>query len=358
MSINPQQLPDKLKSGLKSAYLLAGEEPLLLEEAGDALRAKARAEGYDERQVLHVEGGFDWDQLHAASENLSLFASRRILEVRLGDKSPGVEGSRALKEWLEKPPVDTLLILHVGKLDKGSRDSAWFSAFEKNGVAVYAWPVKLDELPRWINLRLQTVGLRAVDDAAELLAARTEGNLLACAQEIEKLKLLCPDGAVTPARVFEATADSASFDAFDLVAKALSGQPAATLQVVNRLREEGVEVIPIVAALVYALRSLYQAGRQVAAGDSVERALAAARIFGPRQDLYKLALRRLPPAKVLDFIKEASWVDRVAKGAGQTADQHSPRGSLRLDPWPELVKLSVRLSGTPLPISWRATRPA
>jgi DNA polymerase-3 subunit delta len=341
MSITPAQLQAQLKSRLAPAYLLAGEEPLLLQEAADDIRAKARAGGYSERDVLHVDAHFDWDQLHAAGENLSLFASHRILEVRLGDKSPGVDGSRALKEWLGKPSPDTLLILHAGALDKGSRDSAWFAAFEKHGVAVYAWPVRLEELPRWIENRLRPTGLRAVDDAIELLAARTEGNLLACAQEIEKLKLLCPDGLMTPARVLEAAADSANFDAFDLVEKAFCGQQAATVQVVSRLREEGVDVVPIMGALIYALRVLYLAGRQVAAGQSVDSALAAARIFGPRQNPYKQALRRLPPDKVLDFIKDASWVDRAAKGAAPA------------EPWPELLKLATRLSGVPL----RASRP-
>ncbi len=341
MPIKPEQISSQLSRGLAAVYLLAGEEPLLLQEAADAIRARARAEGFTERDVLHVEAHFDWDQLHAVGENLSLFSSRRILEVRLGDKSPGVEGSKALKEWLAKPSPDTLLILHAGALDKGSRESVWFAAFEKHGVAVYAWPVKLEELSRWIEDRLRGTGLRATDDAIELLAARTEGNLLACAQEIEKLKLLCPDGLMTPARVLEAAADSANFDAFDLVEKAFCGQQAATLQVVNRLREEGVDVVPIMGALIYALRMLYSAGRKVAAGQSVDSALMAARIFGPRQNPYKQALRRLPPDKVLDFIKDASWVDRAAKGAAPA------------EPWPELVKLAARLSGVPL----RTTRP-
>ncbi|MGH8454097.1 MAG: DNA polymerase III subunit delta, partial [Nevskiales bacterium] len=197
MPIKPEQIPAQLNRGLATAYLLAGEEPLLLQEAADAIRARARAEGYSEREVLHVETGFDWHRLHAAGENLSLFASRRILEVRLGDKGPGVEGAEALTAWLETPVPDTLLIVHASKLDKRGRESAWFAAFERAGVAVYAWPVSSADLPRWIEARLRTASLRAANDAIELLTARTEGNLLACAQEIEKLKLLCPDAVVT-----------------------------------------------------------------------------------------------------------------------------------------------------------------
>ncbi|MGH8458790.1 MAG: DNA polymerase III subunit delta, partial [Nevskiales bacterium] len=169
MPIKPEQIPAQLNRGLATAYLLAGEEPLLLQEAADAIRARARAEGYSEREVLHVETGFDWHRLHAAGENLSLFASRRLLEVRLGDKGPGVEGSEALVAWLENPAPDTLLIVHAGKLDKRGRESAWFAAFERAGVAVYAWPVSSAELPRWIEARLRAAGLRANNDTIELL---------------------------------------------------------------------------------------------------------------------------------------------------------------------------------------------
>lgn len=351
MSTNPLQLQAQLKRGLAPVYLLAGEEPLLLEEAADAIRARARAEGFSEREVLHVETGFDWHRLHSASENLSLFASRRILEVRLGDKSPGVDGAQALATWLAQAPADTLLILHAGKLDKRGRESAWFKAFENTGVAVYAWPVSTAELPRWIESRLRDAGLRAQPEALELLAARTEGNLLACAQEIEKLKLLCGDGQVSVERILEATADSARFEAFDLVDKILKGQPAAALQVLARLREEGVDVIPVVAALAYSLRQLYQASRLLAAGQPLERSLSAARVWGPRQAPFKLALRRLPSDKLLDFIKESSWVDQVAKGAGWVRFDASGKSNHRLVAWEELVKLATRLSGVDLPAS-------
>jgi DNA polymerase III subunit delta len=354
MSINTAQLHAQLKASLASAYLLAGEEPLLLEEAADAVRAKARAAGYSERDVLYYETGFDWHRLHAAGENLSLFASRRILELRLGDKSPGVDGSKVLLGWLERPPADTLLLVHAGKLDKRGRESAWFTGFEKAGIAVYAWPVTAAELPRWIESRLAQAGLRAQADALDLLSARTEGNLLACAQEIEKLKLLCPDGQVSIERILEATADSARFDVFDLVDKILKGQPAAVLQVVARLREEGVDVIPVVAALAYTLRQLYQASRQLADGQPLERTLSAARVWGPRQAPFKLALRRLPPEKLLEFIKESSWVDQVAKGAGWVRFDPAGKSNHRVVALEELLKLATRLSGVALPASYPA----
>lgn len=345
MSISPNQLTGQLKHRLVTAYLLAGEEPLLLQEAADEIRERARAEGYSEREVLHVETGFDWHRLQSAGENLSLFASRRLLEVRLGEKGPGADGARALKDWLESPPADTLLLVHAGRLDKKSRESAWFKAFEQAGLAVYAWPVSLAELPRWIGSRLRATGLQAEDDAIESLCMRTEGNLLACAQEIEKLKLLCPDGVVNAAHVLEATADSARFDVFGLVDKILQGQPVAVLQVLNRLREEGVDVVPIIFVLAATLRQVYQAGRAIESGTSPDRAMASVRVFRSRQPAFRRALKRLPPARALRFIQEACWVDRAAKGAALHG--------FRAEPWEELLKLATRLSGVPL----RAPRP-
>jgi DNA polymerase-3 subunit delta len=337
MSISPTQLHGQLKRGLAGAYLLAGEEPLLLEEAADALRTRARAEGFSEREVLQVEAGFDWHRLQAAGENLSLFASRRLIELRLGDKAPDADGAAALLDWLERPAPDVLLVVHAGKLDKRARESAWFGAFERQGVVVYAWPVSSEELPRWIEARLCAAGLRAEAEAVELLAARTEGNLLACAQEIQKLRLLCQDGQVTPARVLEATADSARFDAFDLMDKILLARPAAVLQVLDRLREEGVDAVPVIFVLAGTLRQLYRAARAIESGTAPDRALAMVGVFRARQAAFRQALRRLSSEKVLDFIKEASWVDRAAKGAAAA------------DPWAELVKLAARLSGVPLP---------
>jgi DNA polymerase III subunit delta len=353
MSINPSQLAAQLKRGLANAYLLAGEEPLLLQEAADVLRDAARQAGYTEREVLHVETGFDWDSLRRSGENLSLFASRRLLEVRLGDKSPGPEGAEALTEWLASPQPDTILVVHAGKLDKRARESAWFNTFERSAVALYAWPIKPDELPRWIEARLRAAGLDADRDAVALLAQRTEGNLLACAQEIEKLKLLCPDGRVDAPRVLEATADSARFDIYDLVDTILEGRAPEVLQVLERLREEGVDVVPIVFVLAGTLRQLYRFGLALSRGAGADRAIREAGIWKTRQGLFQRALRRLPMERLLDLIREAAWLDRVSKGAGQLPSEYLPKRALRIDPWPELIKLATRLAGVP----WQPARP-
>lgn len=353
MSINPSQLTAQLKRGLANAYLLAGEEPLLLAEAGDAIRAVARQAGYTEREVLHVETGFDWDSLRQSGENLSLFATRRLLEVRLGEKSPGAEGSGALTTWLAEPVADTILIVHAGKLDKRARESVWFTAFDRAGVVLYAWPIKPEEQPGWIETRLRAAGLAADRDAVAVLAQRTEGNLLACAQEIEKLKLLCPDGRVDAQRVLDATADSARFDIFDLVDKVLEGRAPEVLQVLDRLQEEGVDAVPITFVLAGTLRQLYRAALARQKGADPERALAEVGVWKARQPLFRQALRRLPADRLLDLIREAAWVDRVSKGAAQLQSDHSRKGSLKLDPWPELIKLATRLAG----VAWQPARP-
>lgn len=353
MSISPDQLPARLKQGLAAAYLLAGEEPLLLQEAADAVRDAARRAGYGEREVLHVDTAFDWDNLRRSTENLSLFATRRLLEVRLGDKGPGADGAQALVDWLESPAPDSLLLVHAGKLDKRARESAWARAFERVGLALYAWPIKPEQQSRWIEARLRAAGLTATRDAIALLAQRTEGNLLACAQEIEKLKLLCPDGRVDAQQVLDATADSARFEIYDLVDKILEGRAPDALKVLERLREEGTDAVPIVFVLAATLRQLYRAALAIGRGAPPERALAEAGIWSRRNGLFQKALARLPRTLLLELLREAVWVDRVSKGAAQLQSEHSRKGALKLDPWPELIKLATRLAGLP----WHPARP-
>jgi DNA polymerase-3 subunit delta len=257
MPLRPDQLAGQLSRRLASAYLLAGEEPLLVEEAADAVRAQARAEGYAEREVLHVEAGFDWGRLRRAGENLSLFSNRRLIELHLPEKGPGVEGAQALSEFLEAAPPDTLLLVRAGRLDKKQRGSGWVTGFERAGVVMYAWPVGPAELPGWITARARAAGLQPDPESVDMLASRTEGNLLACAQELDKLKLIYPDGRLDAARVQAAVADSTRFGVMDLANRALAGDAAGALQTLRRLEGEGEAAVLIVWTLARDLRVLH-----------------------------------------------------------------------------------------------------
>lgn len=309
MQLRPHQIAAQLRKPLPPTVVLAGEEPLLIQESLDELRAAARAQGYFERVVLIVEPGFRWQQLFDECASMSLFASRRMIEVHLpkgvnghrrgkgdegGEESGGKseDGSKALVQLAEKPSPDILLVIVAGELDKRARESAWFTALEAKGFSVYAWPVKPEELVAWIEQRARALKLQLDPDAARLLAERTEGNLLACAQDLAKLALLFPDTVVDAEALLQAVADSARYEAFDLVDKLLAGDALSAVRSLQRLREEGVSPLELVGALSYALRNWAIAHAAYARSRDVSGALAQAKLFGARAKPYEALLRR------------------------------------------------------------------
>jgi len=310
MQLRPNQIAAQLKKPLPPTVVLAGEEPLLIQETLDELRAAARAQGYSERVSLIVEPGFRWQQVFDECASMSLFASRRMIEVHLpkgvnghrrgkGDEGGEAEsggksedGAKALAQLAEKPSPDILLVVVAGELDKRARESAWFSALEAKGFSFYAWPVKPDELVAWIEQRARTQKLQMDSEAVSLLAERTEGNLLACAQDIAKLALLFPDTVVDAEALMQAVADSARYEAFDLVDKILTGDALAAVRSLERLREEGVSPLELVGALSYALRNWATVNAAYARNRDAGGALAQARLFGARAKPYEALLRR------------------------------------------------------------------
>ncbi len=333
MQLKPAQLEAQLKRGLAPVYLLAGDEPLIVQECADAVRAAARAAGFAEREALMAETGFDWSRLKTAGQSLSLFAQKRRIELYL-DRLPGVEGSPALQDYARTPPPDVLLLVLTGSLEGKDRKSAWFHALDKAGVAVYAWPVKEAEFSQWLAARARRAGLQAEPEALAELAVRTEGNLLACAQELDKLKLLYPDGQLDLARVRAAVADSARFGNFDLVDKALAEDSAGTLRALDRLREEGEEPLAVLGPLHWTLEGLARVTAAQQRGGNLDAAFAQSRVFGPdKRASFSQAAQRLGGREVRRLLIEAARVERVAKGAESGLA------------WPELVKLCASLSG-------------
>lgn len=339
MELRPDQIPGHLdKDALAPVYLLAGNEPLLAHEAADAVRGAARGAGYAEREVLHVEVGFDWDRLAFAGDSLSLFAQQRLIELYLPDKGPGKDGSAALSAYAKRPPDDTILLVLASPLDAKQRHNAWYKALAKVGVASFAWPLDAQRLPGWIEQRAGVRGVRLASDAVTVLAAQTEGNLLACAQEIDRLALLYGDETVDAETMRRVTADSARFDIFDLPAKALAGDAAGVLRSLDRLREEGVDPVPILWALVRELRTLYQAGKAQQRGE-LDRFLNNLRMPPARKRQLGAAAHRVKAGRLLRLLDTAAHIDQANKGAA--------RGR----PWEELVTLALGLAGAHVPIS-------
>lgn len=316
MQLRPAQLAAHLKQPLLPLYVVAGEEPLLIQEALDALRAAARQQGYGERQVLDADKSFDWSALTQAAASLSLFASRRLIEVNLPGGAPGDAGAKALKALAAAPPPDTVVVLVCGALEYKTRQAGWYTALDNAGASLYVFPVKPEDLPQWIAARLKAAGLDATPGALELLAHRTEGNLLAAQQDVEKLKLLYPGGTLDEAQVRMAVADSARFDAFDLTDKVLAGDAAGAVRSLTRLREEGVELPALVGAWSWMLRQWGQAAVHYSRSRNAAAACESARIFGPRQAPYLKALPRVGARQVYRWLAQASSIDLKAKSTG------------------------------------------
>ncbi len=339
MQVRPEQLAGHLDKGLAAAYLVYGEEMLVRQEAVDAIRTAARGRGYAERDVFDIDKDFDWSMVRDAANALSLFAERRILELRMPGGKPGEAGSRMLQGYLAQPPEDTLLLLVTGKLDVSQRRARWVQVLERSGVSVAAWPIDAPHLPRWIQARMRACGLRPSREAVALLAERVEGNLLACAQEIEKLRLLHGAGELDAAAVVASVADSARFGLFELVDSALTGDGARTVRMLNGLRAEGIEPPLVVWALARELRSLEGMSRGIASGEAVNRVMERSRVWQSRQAVVGAALRRHRPAVWQDLLSHCARIDRVIKG------------QLQGNAWDELIQLSLQLAGSPLGLS-------
>ncbi len=314
---------------------MSGDEPLLVQEAADTIRTTARARGYTERELFHADGGFDWQTLLNEASALSLFAERKILEVRIDSGKPGSEGGRALEEYCAQPPEDNLLLVIAPKLDSGTQRSKWVKALDDAGVMIQVWPVDAARMPHWIAGRLRHQGIRASNAAVEILADRVEGNLLAAVQEIEKLALLAPEGEVDADTMSTVVADSARYNVFVLVDKVIEGDAQAAARTLRGLREEGTEAPIVLWALARELRLLIAATEARDQGDSAEAALKRQRVFPRRIPLVKGALRRLRPGHLRMLLRQAGVVDRTVKGMR------------RGDPWEELTSLVLSFAGAP-----------
>ena len=337
MKLSPAQLNKHLQGSLAPVYIVSGDDPLLCQEAADAIRAAARQQGFDERQVFSADANFDWGTLLMAGASLSLFAQRRLLELRLPSGKPGDKGAAALIEYCAKPAEDTLLLISLPKLDGSAQKTKWGKALVEGGNCqfIQIWPVDAHQLPQWINQRLAQAGLSAQRDAVDLIATRVEGNLLAAAQEIEKLKLLAEGNSITVETVQAAVADSARFDVFGLVDAILNGEAGHALRMLEGLRGEGVEPPVILWALARELRLLTGLAQQFSQGVPLDKAFSQARppVWDKRRPLVSKALQRLSAQRWAMLLQDAQHIDAQIKGQAV--------GS----PWTSLSRLALLMAG-------------
>lgn len=331
MKLRGEQLDGVLGKGLAPIWLIAGDEPLLVDEAAARIRETAHARGYDERQSFQAESGFDWRGWLAGFDCLSLFASRRVVELRLPTGKPGIEGGRTLEAWAANPPADTLLLVITPRLDKASQSGKWVVALEKAGVFLQTTPPALDRLPDWIGTRLARHGLKADRDTLAWLAARVEGNLLAAHQEIEKLALLLPPGVLDIDSARSAVVDVARYDVGDLSEAFLKADAVRFCRILDGLKAEG-EGLPLVLAVVgNEIRTLYRIASGLARGQRLANLMQEARVWDSRQGLVERALKRAGPERLAWAMRALSRLDRAAKGL------------LKEDAWDELKQLGLAL---------------
>lgn len=336
MNLRPEQLASHLSQGLKAVYLVSGDEPLLVQEACDAIRAAAKQAGFSEREVYQVEGAFKWDEFLASGNALSLFAERKIIELRIPNGKPGDAGSKALQAYCDNLSDDNLLLVVCPKLDKSAQNSKWFKALDSAGVHLAVWPVEHQQLPRWISARMQQAGLQADPDAVKLLAELVDGNLLAAAQEIEKLKLLETGQHIDTACVRASVCDSSRYNIFNLVDTALAGDPAQTQKILSGLRAEGVEPATVIWALSREIRQLCGMALAVEQGQSAQQVMRQHRVWSNRQSITGKALTRLPSRKLQRLLQRMALADQTMKGM--------QRGNV----WDYLEQTALLLAGAKL----------
>ena len=322
MQLALAQLGAHLQKGLRSLYTLHGDEPLLMQEAADAIRTAAREQGYTERTVHTVQGThFDWSEVLAAGGSLSLFADKQIVEVRIPSGKPGKDGSAAIQQLVEQAQGNdsTLTLFMLPRLDFATRKGAWFGALDNGGVSIQLDTIERAALPQWIAQRLQQQGQHVAageegQRTLQFFADRVEGNLLAAHQEIQKLGLLFPQGELSQAQVESAVLNVARYDVFKLSEAVLSGQVARVQRMLDGLQAEGEAEVLVHYTLAEDIRALKRVKDAMAGGQPLPMALKAQRIWGPRERLFERVLPRLSPARLNNLLQSAHQVDGIVKG--------------------------------------------
>lgn len=333
MRLKPEQLNQNLQKELKPLYIVSGDEPLLTQEIVDQIRGAAKQQGFDEREVHQVDNTFKWSELSEAANALSLFASRKIIEIRIDNGKPGDQGSKALMALFENPNPDNVFILILPRLEKAQQNSKWFKTLEKIGAFIAHWPIERNQLPGWIANRLRAYNMKADRDALALLADRTDGNLLAAAQEIEKLKMLGLE-QIQAKHVEAAVGDASRYDVFALSEACLKGDSSRSIHILNVLQAEGINPLQILAILANDVRQLLSFSQLCMGGMSDDKALQQLKVFWPKkQTQIKAAARRLSVTTIEDSLQLCNKIDFASKNIQQD------------DPWDLLIHLASNLCG-------------
>ncbi len=330
--IDSEQLTRHLEAGLKPLYVVTGDALLLAIEAADKIRSTARAAGYSERETFVAEQYFKWAELRNSSQSMSLFAERKIIDIRIPTGKPGVEGAQALQDHVEKMSPDILTLISLPKLDKTTQNSKWYGALQRHAVVVQADDIARNELPSWLAIRLKRQGQSVEPATLEFLADRSEGNLLAAFQEVQKLALLYPAGGLSFDQVKDAVMDVARYDISKLSEALLSGNAERYARILEGLRAEGTATVLVLWAVTEDIRKLGKVLHAMQRGSNVSNAMREARIWGANLKLIEHAARRFKPVQIARAMQQAARLDKIIKGLRSG------------DVWDELLQLGLRFT--------------
>ena len=314
MRLRPNQLEAALSKGVAPVYFISGDEPLQAGEAVDAVRGAAKKVGFDHREVLTVETGYNWNELSQAANSLSLFSERKIIELRLPTGKPGKDGSKALIDYCQRIPEDVVLLISAGKIAASAQKSSWFQALDKVGVVVQVWPLEADGLLQWLDQRLKKRQLQTDNQGLKVLAARVEGNLLAAAQEIEKLYVLIGPGQLSKEQIRNSVVDSSRYDVFKLVDSLHAGKPLRMIKILKGIKAEGVAAPVVLWALTRELRILGAIKTAIIEGQSKDSAFRQHQIWDKKKNLLNLSLQRLNNTEIDKSLVLSARADRQCKG--------------------------------------------
>lgn len=333
MNLRPEQLPAQLQRGLGPLYVLHGDDPLLVIEAADSIRSAARAQGVSEREVIVTHQYFKWDELALSAGNLSLFGDRKLIDLRIPNGKPGKQGGEALARMAREldPHATDLTLITLPQLDWAARKTSWFSALSEAGTVVECNAPELAQLPSWIAGRLARQQQKAPPEGLDFIAEHVEGNLLAAHQEIQKLALLYEPGMLTLEQIEDAVLHVARYDTEKLKTALLEGDAPRCARLLEGLKGEGAATPFVLWAMANEIRTLANVRSAMDGGQSVDAALKAERVFGPRQQLIKRAVLRLKSGGLRAALLHAARIDRLAKGIG------------RGDVWDEFLQLALRI---------------
>ena len=347
MRVSLDELAGRLSASgtkLPKLILLNGNEPLLIEEALDAARSALKGLGFSERIKYQVEAGFDWSALLGTGQSMSLFSEHRIIELRV-PKSLGAPGTKAITEYCDNPAEDDVLIVMMTALDKRQRSAKWLSAVESIGWVVDGPEITAQQFPLWLKKRLQSRSLRVENGVVEMMTAQLEGNVLAAAQEVDKLQVLAQDGAVTLKLVTESLADQARFDVYALTDSCLAGDLTRALRIRQRLQSEGIEPVIVVWSLVREIRLHAVLAAGIASGANRSMLFKQHRVWSKRESIVNAALQRLDTNQWYDLLEDAAHLDQTVKG-----QRYQEVGTL----WFQIEQLCAKLCGVELALAANA----